>query len=275
MKGVRKIVFLWAALSAAPLFAQSGMVLVEGGTFRMGRNLGPYYDNAKPAHRVTVGSFYMARYEVTQKEWTEIMGTTVAQQKERTGSSLEFMGEGDNYPIYAVSWYEAVEYCNRLSIKEGLIPAYRGSGDDITCDFNATGYRLPTEAEWEYAARGGNKGFVLWKYSGGNNLDEVAWYWENGGRSTHPVGTKKPNRLGLYDMTGNVLEWCWDRYKFGYTRENQMNPAGPSSGAERVLRGDGWLSMASVIRLGSRGGSRPHQRYITVGFRVVRSGGNW
>jgi formylglycine-generating enzyme required for sulfatase activity len=271
MAGIRKIVFLWAALSAASLFAQSGMVLVEGGSFRMGRNLGSQ-DSAKPAHRVTVGSFSMARYEVTQKEWTEIMGTTVVRQQDMSGSNLNFTGEGDNYPIYYVNWYEAVEYCNRLSLKEGLAPAYRGSGDDITCDFNASGYRLPTEAEWEYAARGGNKGFVLWKYSGGNNIDEVAWYWGNSKRRTHPVGTKKPNRLGLYDMTGNVWEWCWDRYKFGYTRENQRDPTGPSSGEKRVHRGGGWLSTASAARTGFRDASRLSDRLPGLGFRVVRSG---
>ncbi|MDR1374834.1 MAG: SUMF1/EgtB/PvdO family nonheme iron enzyme, partial [Treponema sp.] len=162
------------------------MMRVEGGTFQMGSNNGS--SDEKPVHRVTVKSFYMGKYEVTQGEWIRVMGSNPSNWK------------GDTLPVEKVSWYDAVEYCNKLSRQEGLTPAYWGSRDSITCDFNATGYRLPTEAEWEYAAKGGNKGSMTYEYAGGNAVDSVAWYDGNSGNRTHPVGTKQPNSLGLYDM---------------------------------------------------------------------------
>ncbi|MDR1277211.1 MAG: SUMF1/EgtB/PvdO family nonheme iron enzyme, partial [Treponema sp.] len=177
-----------------PRPAPANMVLVEGGTFQMGSTNGQDWE--KPVHAVTVKSFYMGKYEITQKEWAAVMGSNPSGSK------------GDTLPMEQVSWNEAIEYCNRLSLREGLTPAYRGSGNAITCDFNATGYRLPTEAEWEYAAKGGNKDHISYEYSGGNSVDGVAWYRENSGKTTHPVGTKQPNSLGLYDMSGNVGEWC-------------------------------------------------------------------
>jgi formylglycine-generating enzyme required for sulfatase activity len=242
------------------------MVLVEGGTFQMGSTNGG--NNEKPVHTVTVKSFYMGKYEVTQKEWTEVMGTTVGQQKAMSGYT-DSRGVGDTYPMYYVNWYEAVEYCNRLSLKEGLTPAYRGSGDAIVCDFNATGYRLPTEAEWEYAAKGGNKNFLSYEYSGGNSVDRVAWYSGNSGNSTHPVGTKQANDLGLYDMSGNVNEWCWDWYG-SYHSGSQNNPVGASSGAGRVLRGGGLGADAEYVRSAYRASLTPSRRYYYLGFRLVR-----
>jgi formylglycine-generating enzyme required for sulfatase activity len=138
------------------------------------------------------------------------MGTSVARQRDAGDESWPLCGEGDDYPIYYVTWYEAVEYCNKRSLREGLTPAYRGNGDAVICDFTATGYRLPTEAEWEYAAKGGGKDRVVFEYAGGDSPDSVAWYNENSGGVTYPAGTKDPNTLGLYDMSGNVYEWCWD-----------------------------------------------------------------
>jgi formylglycine-generating enzyme required for sulfatase activity len=250
------------------------MVLVEGGTFQMGSDNGE--DREKPAHRVTVGSFYMGKYEVTQREWTEVMGTTVSQQGDMSGLAEKgrpLRGEGDNYPIYYVNWYEAAEYCNRLSMKEKLTPAYRGREYDMVCDFNASGYRLPTEAEWEYAARGGNKdGKNPYEYSGGNDPDEVAWHQENSQFNTHPVGTKKPNSLGLYDMSGNLWEWCWDWY-IGYTGETQTNPTGPSREPPfRVTRGGSWRYLATYARSAARYYNSPSTRSVYLGFRLARSG---
>jgi formylglycine-generating enzyme required for sulfatase activity len=231
------------------------MVLVAGGTFRMGRNNGD--DDEKPVHTVTVESFYMGKYEVTQKEWIEIMGSNPSSYW------------GDTLPVEQVSWYEAVEYCNKLSLREGLVPAYSGSGDGITCDFKASGYRLPTEAEWEYAAKGGRDAPVF-KYAGGNGVDAVAWYNGNSEERTHPVGTKQPNNLGLYDMSGNVWEWCWDWFG-DYGSGSQTDPQGASSGTIRVLRGGSWSNSARGVRSTFRGNFTPADRDSYLGFRVVRT----
>jgi formylglycine-generating enzyme required for sulfatase activity len=234
----------------------SDMVLVEGGSFRMGSNNGE--DDEKPVHTVTVKSFYMGRTEVTQREWAELMGSNPSEFK------------GDNLPVETISWHEAIEYCNKLSLKEGLAPAYRGSGDDITCDFNATGYRLPTEAEWEYAAKGGTKDSITYEYAGSNSVNSVAWYDGNSGSRTHPVGTKQANSLGLYDMTGNVNEWCWDWYE-GYSGGSQSDPTGASMGTYRIFRGGFWFGPAAYARSADRNGDIPFNRNVNVGFRVVRS----
>ncbi|MDR1029553.1 MAG: formylglycine-generating enzyme family protein [Treponema sp.] len=148
-------------------------------------------------------------------------------------------------------------------------PAYRRNGNTIVCDFNATGYRLPTEAEWEYAAKGGSKGSLSYEYSGGNNANAVAWYTNNSRNRTHPVGTKQPNSLGIYDMTGNVWEWCWDWYG-SYSRGNQSNPTGESSGTTRIGRGGGWNNRAAFTRVASRSRYSPSHRLSYLGFRLVR-----
>jgi formylglycine-generating enzyme required for sulfatase activity len=248
-------------------------VLVEGGTFQMGSYDGDDNDE-RPVHTVIVSSFFMSKYEVTQKEWFEIMGTTLRQQRDMEDRSWSLAGEGDNNPMYYVNWLEAVEYCNKRSQREGLTPAYSGSGNNITCNWNANGYRLPTEAEWEYAAKGGNRDTIVYEFSGSNNADAVAWndfYLV----SPQPVGTKAPNILGLYDMSGNVAEWCWDGYG-NYSSGTQINPHGASpgaySGSYRVTRGGGW-SIFSDIRSAARWGLPLSIRggYGDVGFRVVRN----
>jgi len=247
----------------------ANFLLVEGGTFQMGSSSsGDEREN--PIHTVTVKSFYMSKYEVTQREWYEIMGTTIRQQRDMVAKSGELWGEGDNYPMYLVNWYEAVDYCNKRSLKEGLTPAYRGSGDDITCDWSANGYRLPTEAEWEFAAKGGTKDYLITEYSGSNNVDAVAWYEGNSGKKTHIVGSKKANSLGLYDMSGNVHEWCWDWYS-SYSENSQTDPKGASLGTFRICRGGDWNFKANYARSVTRQGLLPSSRGVNIGFRVVRN----
>jgi formylglycine-generating enzyme required for sulfatase activity len=239
-----------------PQPAPANMVFVEGGTFQMGSTNGQ--DGENPMHTVTVKSFYMGKYEVTQKEWAAVMGSNPSNFK------------GDNLPVEQVSWNDAIEYCNKLSLKEGLTPAYRGSGNAVTCDFNASGYRLPTEAEWEYAAKEGNKDYISYEYSGGNGVDGVAWYGGNSGRTSHPVGTKQANSLGLYDMSGNVWEWCWDWFG-NYSSGSQTNPTGAFSGTRRVFRGGSWLNDAASVRSAFRHNFTPSDRGNYLGFRLVRS----
>jgi len=237
----------------------ANMVLVEGGTFQMGSTNGD--SDERPVHTLTVKTFYMGKYEVTQKEWKEVMGNNPSEFK------------GDNLPVERVSWYDAIEYCNKRSQREGLTPVYRGSKNKIICDWSADGYRLPTEAEWEFAAKGGIKGYLTTEYSGSKNVGTVAWYDINSGSKTHPVGTKEPNALGLYDMSGNVWEWCWDLYG-NYQSGNQTDPRGASSGANHVVRGGSWDSTARSVRSASRNYNDPSDRrngFGGIGFRLVRN----
>jgi formylglycine-generating enzyme required for sulfatase activity len=233
----------------------ANFVRVEGGTFRMGSADGR--DEEQPLHTVTVKSFSIGKYAVTQKEWQEVIGNNPSFFK------------GDNLPVENVGWYKAVDYCNKRSLKEGLTSAYRGSGDSITCDWNADGYRLPTEAEWEYAAKGGNGSPGNYTYSGSDNIDIVAWYYKNSGTITHPVGIKAANGLGIHDMSGNVLEWCWDWYG-DYSSEARTDPVGPVSGADRVQRGGSWFDTEWSARSSNRVHLNPSYVYNTFGFRLVR-----
>ena len=245
-----------APAPAVTTSAPANMVRVEGGTFQMGSNTN---DSEKPIHTVKVKSFSIGNYPVTQKEWFEIMGTNLSNFK------------GDNLPMEMVSWFDAVEYCNKRSVREGLTPAYSDSGNNITCNWKANGYRLPTEAEWEYAARGGNGSPGNYAYAGSNNVDSVAWYIGNSVGSTKPVGTKAPNSLGLYDMSGNVWEWCWDWYG-KYSSGAQNDPRGASSGTYRVYRGGYWNTTAALARSVYRAYSSPRHRGYNIGFRVARNG---
>ncbi len=163
------------------------MVYVEGSSFTMGDTAGGGSSDEKPTHQVTLSSFYIGKYEVTQKQWQEVMGNNPSYFK------------GDDLPVEQVSWYDCVDFCNKLSQKEDLTPCYSGSGAKITCNWNANGYRLPTEAEWEYAAKGGNKSKGL-RFSGSKKLRSVAWYYGNSSK-TNQVGQKQANELGIYDMT--------------------------------------------------------------------------
>jgi len=219
---------------------EAEMVFVSGGTFQMGSNDDEAEDDEKPVHEVFVSSFYISKYEITQKQWTAVMG-----------SNPSFF-KGDYLPIESVSW----EDCQRFIGELNKITGKR--------------YRLPTEAEWEYAAKGGNRsrGF---KYSGSDNVDEVAWYGGNSNGKTHPVGRKRPNELGLFDMSGNVWEWCADWYDENYYQNSpRNNPGGPSSGEARVLRGGSWIYNYRSCRTSNRDGYLPDSRDNYRCFRVVQ-----
>lgn len=220
----------------------NNMVYVSGGTFTMGgtnEQGSDAYDNEKPTHSVTLSSYYICKYEVTQALWRAVMGSNPS----------NFIG--DNLPVEQVSWDDCQTFINRLN-------SYTGRN-----------FRLPTEAEWEFAARGGNYN-RHYKYSGSNYISDVAWYYENSSNRTHPIGTKKANELGLYDMSGNVWEWCSDWYG-SYSSYSQSNPTGATSGYGRVLRGGGWFYGARYCRSSCRSGYSPDSRYDYLGLRLVLS----
>ena len=184
-------------------------------------------------------------------QWRAVMGTTIRQQRDKFNTKWAINGEGDNYPMYYVSWEEAQEFVRRLNSQTG------------------NQYRLPTEAEWEFAARGGNssRGY---KYSGSNTVGEVAWYSQNSNYDTHPVGTKSSNELGVYDMSGNVSEWCSDWYG-DYSSSTQTNPQGPSAGSGRVYRGGSWNGNARFVRVSYRYSGTPGLRNNFLGLRLACS----
>ena len=230
----------------------SDFVLVEGGTFQMGGNA---YGDEKPIHSVVLSDYYIGKYLVTQKLWVDVMG--------KNPSSFK----GYDLPIENVSWFDCISFCNALSRRDGWEECYRINGTSVTLLSGKHGYRLPTEAEWEFAARGGKKS-IGFEYAGSNTLDEVAWYDGNSGSKTHPVGQKKANELGLFDMSGNVWEWCWD-WKDSYPSSSQTNPLGPASGAYRVYRGGSWSYCANHCRVAFRCSSSPSFSNGLLGFRLV------
>ena len=215
----------------------------------------PAGDFERERSKITLSKdFLLFKYQVTQALWESV-----------TGSNPSYF-KGANRPVENVSWFDVVEFCNKLSKREGLEPVYTINGKNVTCNWNAKGYRLPTEAEWEYSARGGE----YYKYAGSDDVDEVAWYDDNSGRQTHPVGQKKANGFGLYDMSGNVWEWVWD-IKGDYSSGSQTDPTGPDSGPFRVYRGGSWNYDARRTRVSYRNDSSPELRGANVGFRLSRS----
>ena len=256
------------------------MVFVEGGTFS------PDGGN----YNVTLSPFYMAKYEVTQAEWASVM-TGNNNNIPTTPSYFS----GTNNPVEQVSWYDIMVYCNRRSIAENLTPVYAKGGetnpnnwgnapewttdadwDAITMNMSANGYRLPTEMEWEWAARGGvpaqQAGTFNTTYAGSNDINEVAWYSSNSGSSTHPVGTKAPNELGLYDMSGNVWEWCWDWFEdWSYPSGSFIDPVGPNSGSVRMLRGVSCYDYALSCTVSGRYFYYPDNCNVSLGFRPLRA----
>lgn len=243
------------------------MKKVEGGAFTMGASQGDSdaFEDEKPAHRVLLNSYYIGETVVTQALWKAVMETNIRHQRDKISLQMSLHGEGDEYPMYYVSWYECQEFIKKLNLKTGK------------------NFRLPTEAEWEFAARGGNQRNRC-KYAGSDSIGEVAWYWENSGDKklsgtwdwdemkknnckAHPVKGKKPNELGIYDMSGNVWEWCQDLFG-SYTGSEQVDPQGPSGGSNRVLRGGSWGSYARYCRVSDRYYSLPDRRRIHYGFRL-------
>lgn len=224
------------------------MIWVEGGTFTMGDIHGVGEANERPVHRVTLNSFYIAKTETTVRQWKAYCRENACDDYHLA----KILGLNDSLPASGVEWFDAVDYCRWLSEKTGK------------------NYRLPTEAEWEYAARGGATGISdSLLYSGSNNPEEVAWTEENSGMDIHPVGLKKPNQLGLYDMSGNMREWCSDYFNNkGYPHRHQENPAGPRKGLFRVHRGGSHDYPAESARVSARDGNNPGEYYCN-GFRVV------
>ena len=214
----------------------SDMIYVEGGTFDMGKNDGQY--DEKPIHEVTLSGFYIGKFEVTQYQWREVMG-----------NEPSFIRKCDCCPVEQVSWIDVQGFILKLN------------------QVTHRTFRLPTEAEWEYAAGGGNKS-KKYSYSGGNGVGEVAWFNNNSDFTTHPVGQKEPNELGLFDMSGNVWEWCSDWYG-PYPSDPQTDPAGPAEGSYRVLRGGSWNGVAQGCRISNRIINFPATRYGYLGFRLA------
>jgi formylglycine-generating enzyme required for sulfatase activity len=214
-------------------------VYVPGGTFEMGDVFGDGFGHERPVHKVTVPGFYIAKYPVTQGQYYAVMG-----------ENPSYFKKGNEYPVENVSWNDSKAFIEKLNEKTG----------------DKFGFRLPTEAEWEYAARSGGK---LEKFAGGDDIDKLAWYFHNSGGSTHPVGGKQPNGLGVYDMSGNVWEWCADWYG-DYPLGSVTDPTGPSGGSNRVLRGGSWNSFAQNCRSAARHDFSPDSPGLErFGFRLA------
>ena len=251
---MQRLSFFYILFIMVTALTAAEMVLLPGGEFTMGD---AKFEDAKPV-KVTLSPFYMDKYEVTQQEYAEMTGTNPSNFR------------GGNLPVERIRWNDAARYCNLRSEKEGLTPCYNPTTWE--CDFSANGYRLPTEAEWEYACRAGSTGDYHFE-DGPRKLATYAWFRTNSDETTHPVGTRKPNAFGLFDMYGNVLEWCNDFY--APELKGGTNPTGPTSGAKRVLRGGSWQDRPKKITNALRVSDDPAtadicQGYDTYGFRCVR-----
>jgi len=219
-------------------------IFVKGGCYDMGDTFGDGESDEKPVHNVCISDLYMGKYEVTQEQWKTIMDSNPS----------DFSFCGNTCPVEMISWDDTQEFIQKLNSKTGK------------------SYRLPTEAEWEYVARSGNKKEKYAGTSSDSDLDSYAWYNSNSYDETHPVGQKKPNGIGLYDMSGNVYEWCQDWFSSDYYRKSpRNNPQGPSSDGNRVLRGGSWLNEQALLRVSDRNDEKPSVRHRRIGFRLLRT----
>ena len=256
------------------------MVSIPAGTFIMGSPATePDRNSNETQHSVTLSGFSMSKYQVTQAQYQAVMGVG------EDWTIVDIVGKGNNYPVYNVNWYDAIVFCNKLSIKEGLNPVYSINGhtnpaewgtipisndvkwNGVVMDKSKNGYRLPTEAEWEYACRAG----TMTAYNTGDTIsDSTGWYSSNSGSRTHEVGLKPANAWGLYDMHGNLYEWCWD-WLGDYSTGSQTDPTGAVSGLNRVGRGGYWYANGQILRSAFRCFGGPSSRGNAFGFRLVRS----
>ncbi len=306
MKRIAVLTALMTLVGTVGVFGQSmpsggvpeGMVLIPAGTFLMGspESEADRWDD-ETQHQVTISKgFWMNQYEVTVGEFRRFVNETGYQTEAETSNggyvTIEdeweekadanwknpYFSQGDDHPVVLVSWNDALAYCNWLSKEEGLIPAYRINGNEVTWNREANGYRLPTEAEWEYACRAG----TTTPFSTGNNIttNQANYngnYPYNGNVKgeyrwqTTAAGSFAANLWGLYDMHGNVWEWCWDWFEEEYSSENQTDPEGVTSGTRRVIRGGGWFNIGDDMRSASRNSDTPVIRGSHLGFRLVRS----
>ena len=243
-------------IKALKSYMEQFMVELPEGRFEMGSpGAGPGSDMERPVHLVTVPkAFMLSRVAVTQELFKMVMGSNPSRFS------------GPKHPVEQVSWFDAARFCNELSGLMGLAKVYQFSGDAVVWKRYADGFRLPTEAEWEYAARAGRED----DYSGGSNFEAVAWTAESGEASPSPVGQKSANPWGLFDMSGNVYEWCWDWFG-AYGAETVADPVGPAEpAAERVCRGGSWNRSPWFSRVTGRGGEHPSARSAALGFRIAR-----
>ncbi len=250
----------------------SEFVLVPGGTFTMGATYSTEGYLPAPLHQVTLSPFYISNFEVTQAEWLSVMGTNPS-----------YFTGNLNLPVNNIIWCKCIVYCNKRSIADSLTPCYFLPGygtnpdnwpegncpDTISCNWAANGYRLPTEAEWEYAARGASN-TPDYYYAGSDSINAVSWYSINSSGIVHPVGEKKPNAIGLFDMSGNMAEWCWDNWG-DYNLEPQINPTGPPVLIDhrKALRGGSWRWIEFDSRIARRGPYYSNWLNTVIGLRVV------
>ena len=282
------IIFFSIFFLNSTVFGQAPkMILVEGGTFTMGTNSG--VPEEKPAHKVTISSFLICEHEVTVTEYKAFASATGKAMPESpdkewldshvptkmlyASSGKTWWGWGANLPMHHVNWYDAIKYCNWLSSKNSLDKCYAKNADGgWDLDRSKNGYRLPTEAEWEFAARGGNKS-QKYKYSGSNDINAVCWY-DDTSKLAGPknVKTKKANELGIYDMSGNVWEWCSDYYKTAfYSSSPSSNPFCDISTPYRSLRGGSWHYRDELATVTSRDGPKAAKTNFNYGFRVAKN----